>query len=69
LKRYKLRLKPQKCAFEVTLEKLLRFMVSKRGIEIDPKKVKEIISIPPPRNLKQLRSIQEKINSVRRFIS
>ena len=44
-------------------------MVSKRGIEIDPKKVKEIISIPPPRNLKQLRSIQEKINSVRRFIS
>jgi len=30
LKRYKLVLKPQKCAFSVTLGKLLDFMVSKK---------------------------------------
>jgi len=69
LKRYKLRLKPQKCAFGVTSGKLFGFMVSKRGIEIDPKKVKSIISIPTLRNLKQLSSLQGKINSIRRFIS
>jgi len=44
-------------------------MVSNRGIELDPKKVKAIIDMPPPRNLKQLRSLQGKINLVRRFIS
>ena len=44
-------------------------MVSKRGIEVDPKKVKAIVSMPSPKNLKQLRSLQGKINSIRRFIS
>lgn len=43
-------------------------MVCNRGIELDPKKVKAIISMPPHKNLKQLRSIQGKINSTRRFI-
>jgi len=69
LKMYKLRLKPKKSAFGVTSGKLLGFMVSKRGIEIDPKKVKAIISMPPLRSLKQLRSLQGQINSVKRFIS
>lgn len=69
LRTYKLRLKLQKCAFAVTLGKLLGFMVSKRGIEVDPKKVKTIVSMSPPNNFKQLRSIQGNINSVRRFIS
>ena len=44
-------------------------MVSNRGIEVDPKKVKAIIDIPPPRNLKQLRILQGKINSINRHIS
>lgn len=57
LREYKLRLKPQKYAFGVTYGKLLGFMVSNRGIEVDPKKVKEIVDIPPPRKLKQLRSL------------
>lgn len=69
LQRYKLRLKPQKCKFGVTSSKLLGFMVSNRGIKVDPKKVRVIISMPSPKNLKQLRSIQGKINSIRRFIS
>ena len=43
-------------------------MVSKIGIEVDPKNGEANISMPPPKNLKQLRSVQGKINSVRRFI-
>jgi len=50
--KYKLRLKPQKCAFGVTSGKLLGFIFSKRGIEVDPKKVKAIISMPPLKGLK-----------------
>uniref|UniRef100_A0A2N9HMH2 RNA-directed DNA polymerase n=1 Tax=Fagus sylvatica TaxID=28930 RepID=A0A2N9HMH2_FAGSY len=36
LKKYQLRLNPNKCAFGVTSGKLLGFIVSGRGIEIDP---------------------------------
>uniref|UniRef100_A0A2N9I4Q5 Uncharacterized protein n=1 Tax=Fagus sylvatica TaxID=28930 RepID=A0A2N9I4Q5_FAGSY len=39
LKKYQLRLNPNKCAFGVTSGKLLGFIVSGRGIEIDPAKV------------------------------
>ena len=39
---YKLRLNPKKCTFEVTFKKLLGFMVSQRGIEVDPKKIKAL---------------------------
>jgi hypothetical protein len=34
--------KPEKCVFEVTLGKLLGFLVSYRGIEANPKKIKTI---------------------------
>lgn len=47
IKRYKLRLKIQKYIFGVTYRKLLDFIFSHRGIEVDPKKVKAIVSMPP----------------------
>ncbi|WP_425268092.1 reverse transcriptase domain-containing protein [Enterobacter hormaechei] len=69
LAKYHLMLNPKKCVFGVTSGKLLGFIVSKRGIEIDPKKVKAILDMPPPQTLRQLRSLQGKLQSVRRFIS
>lgn len=69
LAKYRLVLNPKKCVFGVTSGKLLGFIVSRRGIEIDPKKVKAIIDMAPPRTLKHLRSLQGKLQSVRRFIS
>uniref|UniRef100_A0A2N9IID4 Uncharacterized protein n=1 Tax=Fagus sylvatica TaxID=28930 RepID=A0A2N9IID4_FAGSY len=55
LKKYQLRLNPNKCAFGVTSGKLLGFIVSGRGIEIDPAKtarklltkIKEYLLNPP----------------------
>ena len=44
---YKLWLNPKKCTFDVTLEKLLGFMVSQRGIEVDPDKIKAIVEMNP----------------------
>ena len=64
---YKLRLNPQKCVFGVESGKLLGYMISKKGIEIDPAKAKAIIDMPPPANLKELRSLQGRIQSIRRF--
>ena len=58
---YKLRLNPKKCTFEVTSEKLLGFMVSQRGIEVDPDKIKAIAEMKPPRTEKEIRGFLGRI--------
>ena len=45
---YKLRLNPKKCTFGVTFGKLLGFMVSQSGIEVDLEKIKAIVEMKPP---------------------
>ena len=40
---YKLRLNQRKCTYRVTFGKLLGFMVSQRGIEVEPNKIKAIV--------------------------
>lgn len=42
---------PKENVFGVTLGKLLGYIVSKRGIKVDPTKVKDIIDLPPPNNI------------------
>jgi hypothetical protein len=49
LRRYRLKLNPIKCLFEVKSRKLLGFMVSSQGIEVDPDKVKTIQAMPAPK--------------------
>ncbi|KAG8485283.1 hypothetical protein CXB51_021421 [Gossypium anomalum] len=49
LKKFQLKLNPAKCTFEATSGKLLVFIVSERGIEVDPDKIKAIQELPPPR--------------------
>ena len=48
LHKYQLRLNPTKCTFGVKSGKLLGFIVSQKGIEVDPDKVKAIIEMPDP---------------------
>ena len=54
---HSLKMNPKKCVFGVSSDKLLGFIVSKRGIEIDPNKAKVIAEMPPPKNLKELRGL------------
>ena len=51
--KYKMKLNPTKCVFVVALGKFLGFMVSQRGIEANPNKVKAIIGIKSPRIVKE----------------
>jgi hypothetical protein len=44
---------PLKCAFTVQSGLFLGFMVHHRGIEIEPKKIKAILNMPPPSNLNE----------------
>jgi hypothetical protein len=49
LRKYKMVLNPIKCVFGVLSGKLLGYMVSTRGIDVNPKKVKAIEQMQPPR--------------------
>jgi len=69
LRMHRLKMTPLKCVFGVTSGKFLGFIVRKDGIEIDPDKVKAIIQMPPPRNLRELRGLQGRLAYIRRLIS
>jgi len=42
LRQYGMKLNPEKCAFGVTSGKFLGFLVSQRGIEVNPDQIKAI---------------------------
>ena len=65
----KLRLNQKKCTFGVTSEKLLGFLVSQRGVEVDPEKVKAIVEMKPPRIEKEIRRFLGRIQYISRFIA
>ena len=44
-------------------------MISKKGIEIDPNKVRVIQDLPPSRTQKEVRSYMGRLNYIARFIS
>jgi len=48
LRVYKMMLNPAKCIFGLRAGKLLRFLVSNRGIEANPEKIKAITSLAKP---------------------
>src|SRR5262249_56725881 len=54
---HQLKMNPKKCVFGESSGKLLGFIVSQRGIEVDPNKAKEIAEMPPPKNLKDVTAL------------
>ena len=52
LRSYNMKLNLSKCAFKVTTGKFLGFMVSQRGIEANPNKIRAIVEMAPPKNVK-----------------
>jgi len=65
---FNIRLNPHKCVFCIPSSRLLGFIVSKKGIQVDPMKVRAIAELPPPRTLQRLQSLQGKINFLRGFV-
>ena len=69
LLRYNLKLNPIKCACGVPAYKLFGFIVSRRGIEIDPSKIKAIQDSPPLKSKKEVMSVLGRLNYINLFIS
>jgi transposase InsO family protein len=69
LRNANLTLHPSKCTFGAQTIKFLGFIVSKNGLQPDPKKVEAIRTFPAPSNQKQLRSFLGIVNFYRRFLT
>jgi hypothetical protein len=63
------KLNPEKCVFGVSAGKLLGFLVSHRGIEANPDKVRVIEAMRPPVRLKDVQRLTGSLAALSRFIS
>ena len=69
LKAHQMRLNPNKYVFGVASGKFLGFMVSQRGIEANPEKVRAIIDMTSPRTVKEVQKLTRRIAALNRFVS
>ena len=65
---YNMKLNPGKCAFRVTTGKFLGFIVSQMGIKANLDKIRAIIEMTPPRNVKKVQSFNGKVAALNRFV-
>ena len=64
-----MKLNPAKCAFKVSVEKLLGFIVNNRGIEANPYKIKAVLDMPLPSNIKEVQRLTRRTAVLSRFVS
>ena len=64
-----MKLNPRKCAFGVASGKFLGFMVSQRGIEANPEKVRAILNMTSPKIIKEAQKLTGRITTLNRFVS
>uniref|UniRef100_A0A804HML0 RNase H type-1 domain-containing protein n=1 Tax=Musa acuminata subsp. malaccensis TaxID=214687 RepID=A0A804HML0_MUSAM len=69
LRKFGLRLNPAKCAFGVTSEKFLGFIIHERGIDANPEKIQAIINMQPPRTIRDLQRLNGRLVALSRFLS
>jgi hypothetical protein len=63
------KLNPEKCVFGISAGKLLGFLVSHRGIEANPDKIRAIEAMRPPAHLKDVQRLTGSLATLSRFIS
>ena len=69
LRGHKLRLNASKCSFGVGSGKFLSYMVTRRGIEVNPDQVRAINNLQPLRNPKEVQKLTGMTAALNRFIS
>ena len=57
LRKHRLRLNASKCSFGVGSRKFLGYMVTHRGIEVNPDQIKAINDLQAPQNLKEVQKL------------
>src|SRR3954466_7942423 len=64
-----MKLNPAKCTFGVPAGKLLRYIVSERGIEANPEKINAIMTLQKPTSVKGVQRLTGCVAALSRFIS
>jgi hypothetical protein len=68
LRATRIKLNPDKCVFGVSTGKLLGFLVSHRGIEANPEKIKAIEAMRPLDRIKDIQKLTGSLAALSRFI-
>jgi hypothetical protein len=69
LRKYNMMLNPTKCIFGVPAGQILGFIISHHGIEVNPEKIKAILNISRPNDLKDVQRLIGCVAVVSRFIN
>jgi hypothetical protein len=69
LRKFKMKLNPEKCTFGVPLEKLLGYTVSYRGIDPNPENVSAITKMSLPESLHDVQKVMGCMAAMSRFVS
>ena len=69
LREHKLRLNASKCSFGVGSGKFLGYMVTHKGIEVNPNQIKAINNLQPPRNPNEVQKLIGMMAALNLFIS
>lgn len=64
LHRYDMKLNPSKSAFGVPQRKFQGFIISRRGIDTDPSKMKTIQEVHPPKTKKEVMCFLGRLNYI-----
>ncbi|GKV28123.1 hypothetical protein SLEP1_g37209 [Rubroshorea leprosula] len=62
-------LNPLKCTFAVESGKFLGYVVSKKGIEVNPEKVQAVQQMEPPNTVKDVQHLTGRVAALHRFIA
>src|SRR3954471_9579226 len=68
LRRFRMKLNPEKCTFGLPARKLLGFLVSSRGIEANPTKLRAVERMELPRCLNDVQKFTGCLASLSRFV-
>jgi hypothetical protein len=69
LRKFRWKLNPTKCVFRVPSGKLLGFIISNRGIEANPEKIRAITDMEAPTTIKDVQKLTGCMVALNRFIS
>ncbi|XP_022872734.1 uncharacterized protein LOC111391716 [Olea europaea var. sylvestris] len=69
LHKYRMKLNLKKCAFGVASRKVLGFMITHRGIEANPDKIRALASMESPKTKKEVQKLTGRVAALNRFMS
>jgi len=68
VRKYDMRLNPEKCVFGVAGGKFLGFMLTHRGIEANPDKCQAVVNMRSPANIKEIHRLVGRLTALSHFM-